>query len=151
MTKEANPQLASMARAFARSAEEAERLLAEMLQASAGAPTAGLRPALEVCRAHARRRRLERTVAEKLAATELPISARGDPAAGDEFPAALEDTLSRLEASQAEVLRLCALGGLSTAEAAAILNAPEESVRRALFRGRRHLADLLTSGREAVV
>ena len=149
--------LAALARAFARSAGEAAELLAEMLHAVRGecagsgsrsvpAPTEAMRLALGVCRTGARKRRLERTVAEKLAGTDLPVSARSDPAAGDEFPAALEDALSRLESSQAEALRLCVLAGLPAADAAAILDLPEESVRRAVFRARRHLADMLTSG-----
>jgi DNA-directed RNA polymerase specialized sigma24 family protein len=144
-----DPRLIPLTRAFARSAEEAAGLHAEMLRAAAAAGTAGaepLRRALEVCRTYARRRRLERAVAEKLAAAELPVSARGDPAAGEEFPAALEDALGRLAPEQAEALRLCALAGMTPAGAAEVLGRPEGAVRRALFTARRHLADLLTSG-----
>ncbi len=152
-------RLAALARAFARSAGEAAELHAEMLQIVRGecagsgpgsrsepAPAEVARLALGICRTGARKRRLERTVAEKLAATDLPVSARSDPAAGDEFPAALEDALSRIEPSQAEALRLCVLAGLPVADAAALLDLPEESVRRAVFQARRHLADMLTSG-----
>jgi len=139
-----------MAVAFARSSEEAADLHGEMLRAAAGAAgDDGVRRAFELCRTTARKGRLERAVAEKLAAADLPVSARSDPAAGEDFGAALEDALGRLEPSQSEALRLCALAGLSAAEAAAILEIPEESVRRLAFQARRHLADMLVSGREA--
>ena len=145
-----DPRFTLLARAFARSADEAESLRAEMLAASAAAGAAvseaeRLTAALVVCRAQARKRRLERTVAENLAAKELPVSARSDPQAGEIFHAALEDALSRIEPAQAEALRLCALAGMSGTEAAGALGVPEEAVRSALFKARRHLADLLTS------
>jgi RNA polymerase sigma-70 factor (ECF subfamily) len=148
------PRLAPLARAFARSPEEAEDLQQAMSLSiirahgqhrGEGAPEAWAgRVALNTCRVHVRRRRLERSVVESLAAHDLPVPALDQPEPGGELGARLEEALDRLEPRQAEAIRLRALAGLSCAEIAVALDMTEGAVQQALCRARRHLADILT-------
>jgi RNA polymerase sigma-70 factor (ECF subfamily) len=147
-------RLARLALAFARSAEEAGDLQQEMALSivrdrgrygSEGAAEARTsRVALNVCRVHVRRRRLERSVVASLAAHDLPVPPPDPPGVGEESSARLEEALGRIEPGQAEAVRLRALAGLSYAEIAEALEMTEAAVKAAVFRARRHLADLLS-------
>jgi len=147
-------RLAPLARAFARSPEEAEDLQQAMSlsiirdhgqhRGEGAVETWALQTALKACRIHVRRRRLERSVVESLAAHDLPVPALDQPEPGGELGARLEEALDRLEPRQAEAIRLRALAGLSCAEIAVALDMTEGAVQQALCRARRHLADILT-------
>jgi RNA polymerase sigma-70 factor (ECF subfamily) len=153
------PRLASLARAFARGSAEAEDLEQEMALAilrdhpryrSEGAPEAWAgRVALNVCRMHARRRRLERSIAEKLATEGLPVTRASGPAAPDELTERVELALAQLDSRQAEAIRLRAFAGYSYAEIAAALGLSKAVVKVTIFRARRSLAQLLGPHLEA--
>ena len=147
------PRLAWLARAFACGASEAQDLEQEMALASlrdhpqyrnAGPPEAwAWRVALNVCRMHARRRHLERSVTEKLAAEGLPVTRASGPVAPDELTERMELALAQLDSRQAEALRLRAFAGCSYAEIGDVLELGETAVRAAIFRARRRLVQLL--------
>ena len=145
--------LASLARSFGRSAGDAGELRREMSAAIAreleqlapgrGAATRAGTAALEICRAHSRRRRLERGAAAELRRQGLPVA--GEDLGEDlaEKSAQLEAALAQLETPGAELLRMCSLGGMSCSAVAGLLGVSPESVEESVVRTRSDLAVLL--------
>ncbi len=106
------------------------------------------RVALEVCRMHARRRRLERAAGEELRKHGLPVGDEQLGADASETTVRLERALAQLEPHQAEAIRMRSLAGMPCAQIAETLDASPEDVRATVLHAREQLAQLLEPDRK---
>jgi RNA polymerase sigma-70 factor (ECF subfamily) len=153
LLRAARGRISRLARAFARSAEEAEDLEQEMSLAivrdhkgyrgEGDARAWAGRVALNVCRMHARRRRLERSATEELRRQGLLLPQERPSNDAGEFARRLERALGEMDPGWAEALRMRSLAGLSYARIAEALGMTPGAVRVTVFRARRRLAELL--------
>jgi RNA polymerase sigma factor (sigma-70 family) len=154
----ARGQIAMLARAFARSAQDAEALEREMALAIArdfddfcdkkDASAWAARVALEVCQVHARRRRLERAAGEALKKHGLPVGDEQLGADAGKATVKLERALAQLEPHQAEAIRMRSLAIMPYAQIAETLELPPGEVQATVLHAREQLAELLEPDRE---